>query len=304
MIQSLIGSYQFLLQDSFATKYLGLARHYAGTPGDAVIETINGRWLRAYGGLDHPNILGGFLVIVLLLFIDLLLRSEDRRIKMIDYVWGLLLMTGIFFAFSRAAWLAFLVPFFCWFLWWSRPPFSEALKKIMPSLAAAAIWLLILASLLSGFISTRMDGSSRLEAKSNDERIGYLHDAKIVISENWLSGVGIGNYSSSLAKLDTGRPSYSYQPVHNIWLLIWAETGILGLLAALGFISYWLWEFYKQRSTIALTLMFSLGILSLLDHWLWSSNFGLLFVFAIIGLASTAASDRYRQGVLRFKKRF
>jgi O-antigen ligase len=71
--------------------------------------------LRAYGGLDHPNILGGVLVFALLLSAFLLARKKiiNSRIE----VWGLILLffsyffalIALFFTFSRTAWLAYLI---------------------------------------------------------------------------------------------------------------------------------------------------------------------------------------------------
>ena len=53
-----------------------MAVHKAEELGTSVVETVGAdglgeRWLRAYGGLDHPNILGGILAVALLLFIIL-----------------------------------------------------------------------------------------------------------------------------------------------------------------------------------------------------------------------------------------
>ena len=58
-IHAVLGLYQFLSQSTFANKYLGIAMHDPAIVGTSVIETVSGRWLRAYGGLDHPNILAG-----------------------------------------------------------------------------------------------------------------------------------------------------------------------------------------------------------------------------------------------------
>ena len=66
IIQAFLGIWQFFTQSSFASKWLGMALHDASDLGTSVIQIIGSdgfwqRWLRAYGGLDHPNILGGLL---------------------------------------------------------------------------------------------------------------------------------------------------------------------------------------------------------------------------------------------------
>ena len=115
--QSVLGIYQFLSQKSLVSKYLGLANHDPQVFGTSVIETASGRWLRAYGGLDHPNILGGVLVIALLLSAFLLARK--RIINSQIQMGGVLLLfcsyffslAALFFTFSRTAWLAFMIGF-------------------------------------------------------------------------------------------------------------------------------------------------------------------------------------------------
>jgi hypothetical protein len=66
-----LGIWQFFTQSDFASKWLGMARHSASTGGTSVVEVAETgqRWLRAYGGLPHPNILGGVLVLGILIII-------------------------------------------------------------------------------------------------------------------------------------------------------------------------------------------------------------------------------------------
>src|SRR3989344_3796134 len=67
-LQSLLGIWQFLTQSTFAFKWLRLAEHQAWQAGTAIISGPEiGRWLRAYGAFPHPNVLGGYLVVGLIL---------------------------------------------------------------------------------------------------------------------------------------------------------------------------------------------------------------------------------------------
>src|SRR3989339_185560 len=85
VVQAILGIWQFLSQSSFACKWLGLASHDPAVPGTSVIETLSGeRWLRAYGGLDHPNILGGYLVVGLLFLFMLLFKSSEANRPILD----------------------------------------------------------------------------------------------------------------------------------------------------------------------------------------------------------------------------
>jgi len=113
--QSVLGIYQFLTQSSWASKYLGLANHSPETLGSAVIETVSGRWLRAYGGMGHPNILGGVLAISLLMAAYLLIKKKviHSRKQIAEslflFVFYFISLFALFFTFSRSAWLAFVI---------------------------------------------------------------------------------------------------------------------------------------------------------------------------------------------------
>ena len=115
LAQALLGIYQFLTQSSFACKYLGLAAHDPIVSGTAVIETMDGRWLRAYGGLDHPNVLGGALAISLILAAYLLIKKKVINSQAQAWTSGFLFifyfiaLYALLFSFSRAAWLAFVL---------------------------------------------------------------------------------------------------------------------------------------------------------------------------------------------------
>ncbi len=54
VIQAILGIYQFFTQQVVANKYFGMAAHSPEVLGDSVIETVGGRFLRAYGSFPHP----------------------------------------------------------------------------------------------------------------------------------------------------------------------------------------------------------------------------------------------------------
>jgi O-antigen ligase len=87
-------------------------------------------------------------------------------------------------------------------------------------------------------------------------------------------------------------PVWDAQPVHNVLLLTWAELGIFGVLAFVGFLSIVLfngWKSLRQESQKENAIFF-IAFLSvvpslLLDHFLWDSHFGILFFFLLVGLS-------------------
>ncbi len=293
VFQAVLGIIQFLNQYGFANKYLGLAEHNPKNLGVSVVETVGGdglarRWLRAYGGLEHPNILGGILAIGIILVLVLFIRKNyffgKRRNYWGEYLILFLLSAGLFFTFSRAAWLslgmgiAVLSGAFIFKRKWVY------LKILGKALGFLAVLVLVFGLSYKSLVFTRLTGETQLERKSNQERIDSLKEARGLIKENWFLGAGIGNYTRVLAEEKEGHPSWFYQPVHNTFLLVWSEVGIAGLFFYLLLFFYLVWRSLKRGNFLNLALLTSLLVLMMFDHWWWSLHFGILFWALIFGL--------------------
>ena len=327
LLQAGLGIWQFLSQTTFVNKWLGLALHRAGDLGTSVIETVGAggvgeRWLRAYGGLDHPNILGGMLAVGIILLIYFILINEKRfritnyelRITNLGYnirksiLWLMLVLffVALFFSFSRAAWLAVLAGLVVIIV------LTVLIKNLRWQKGLAEIILLlgVLAFLLfnqyQNLVETRSSvsllASGRLENKSNIARLESYKNSWQLIKNNWLMGVGAGNYTLALKnKLAENLASYDYQPAHNVFLLVWAETGIVGLLFFIILFLYLLISNFKflisnqcpifNNPIINIGIIIFLLIIIIFDHWLWSLHFGILFFWLIIGLVYRRGRD-------------
>lgn len=282
-----LGIWQFLNQKTFAAKYLGIASHDPQMLGTSVVETINGRWLRAYGGLDHPNILGGVLVFALLFSAFLLARKKIINSQI--HVWGLLLLflsyftslVALFFSFSRTAWLAYVIGMICLLVVIIKNEDRWVLKRFL-ALSFFSVILFILAVFpYRELIFTRIDVATRLEKASLTERVDYLSDAEAMIKKNPLFGVGTGNYLRETVL--NGRPNnYLNQPVHNAFILAFAESGLFAFLGLILFLSFLARDSRKQSFSLAVVV--AMVILMMFDHWLLSLPFGILFFFFILGL--------------------
>ena len=277
-----LGIYQFFTQSTFANKYLGLAYHSAGTLGDVVIETNAGRFLRAYGSFDHPNILGGMMVLGLLLVLCLSLKKEIGRNARLFYLIDFsVLYSALLVSFSRTAILALILsaPFIIFYAW-QRGLFQKKLIGLFIFLT-----IFISAAIVIPYYDLfliRAQTTSRLENKSISERELYLKQAEGLIIKKPIQGFGLGNYTLAVAKADNyTNPYWYYQPVHNYWLLIWAELGVFGLIVILLF---WFGVFKADLKNGLWPIVLALGVFSLLDHWLWTQNIGILVFFMIAGL--------------------
>ena len=289
LAQALLGIYQFLTQSSFACKYLGLAAHDPIVSGTAVIETMDGRWLRAYGGLDHPNVLGGALAISLILAAYLLIKKKvinsqaQAWTSVFLFIFYFIALYALLFSFSRAAWLAFVLGLVVLLIRIIRSRDKWAVGRLVALIIFSVILVFLTSLPFKDLILTRVEVNTRLEQQSVEERQSQLVEAGELIKSKFITGVGVGNYQEALAKQDDyKKPLWAYQPVHNVFLLLWAQSGLLSLVAFAIFVVFLLK--YGRRDKYSLAIALALFILAMLDHWLLSLPFGVLFLFLILAL--------------------
>ena len=301
--QACLGVWQFLTQSSFAFKWLGLAAHNPGDLGASVVETLSGeRWLRAYGGLDHPNMLGGLLAIGILLLIGLMLKNDSAKgeqhainnFKRAHIYISCVLCAGLFFTFSRGAWAGLIVGIAVMLGLALVKKDYLAQKKILKIILIGSVLVFILFNIYSNLEMTRLSKNARLEIKSNTERVESLDSARDIIKSNWLLGAGAGNYTRELGignnELGVKKPAWSFQPVHNVFLLIWSEIGIFGLMFFVGLLVWTGYHILYTKKADSGANIYKIGLLSamfvifMVDHWLWSLHFGILLFWLIMGI--------------------
>lgn len=312
--------WQFIFQTSFANKWLGLAMHDPEVLGTSVIETVSGtRWLRAYGSLDHPNLLGGYLCFGFLLLIILRLknREEDFELKIKNYkpclpagrlrinkfififlyyfILGII-FSALFFSFSRTAWLSLFFGLVIIFIILIYQKKYLAQKIFLKSVLFLGIVFFLSFNQYSQLVMTRLSDKTRLEQKSNVERLESFEIAGSIIKKNFLFGTGIGNYGLAVKdEVISDQPSWYYQPVHNFYLLVFSEIGFFGGLCIVLIFLEIIFPAYKQRgekSIVYVSLLFVLAGLGMFDHWLWSLHFGVLFFWLILGIVFKEIIDR------------
>lgn len=328
-LESALGVWQFLAQSTFASTLLGMSAHEAGQAGTSVLKLGDGRWLRAYGTLPHPNILGGFLAAVLVLWIGylarfgrdgmrtvLMSRAELResgaslRDRFMDTVRmsgitlaGAMILLGLLLTFSRSAWLGAalgIIVLATYFFFQSKSAKSESniiprpydyvtFLKVAGALGVVAI---VFVGVLHETVFPRFDTAVIAAEGSVSERVQSLWDAERVIGEgNILLGTGVGNFTAEMMRLQPDRPVWSIQPAHNVFVLIFAELGLVGfvwfvLFLVVGIKTWIPGQARDDKNIVFFAALATLLPSLLLDHWLWTSHFGLFFLFILLGLAA------------------
>ncbi len=279
-LQAILGIAQFFLQRVFASSWLGMASHLPWELGASVVETGTGRYLRAYGSFPHPNILAAYLVIALVILVWLYERRPQMwKFSFLYHGAFLLFSTALFFTFSRAAWLALAGAGIFWLLGKMKRK-ATGVSKVGIAMIG---YLVFLGLLYAPLLHSRVAALGRLETKSTHERVASLIEGERLAFRHFLTGVGIGNYTFAVYnEVDSKRKGWDYQPVHNAFLLIVAETGAVGLIVFLGVL--WMGRKYFPM------LLAPLVILLFFDHFLWSLYPGVMLFWFTLGFTRMTAT--------------
>lgn len=290
LVQGLLAMVQFAKQNISASTLFGIAAQDPYTLGTAVLEN-SVRTLRAYGSFGHPNTLGGFLALSLVLLLYLWLKRDrqawyqknTRLYSLIFISTYSFILTGLLVSFSRAGLLAFFVgSTFLTFRFYKNIWPKEKMSRLF--IALIIIIFLPIWFYISQLYFTRLDNTNRLENISVQERLTGLSGAEEIIVYN-PNGVGLGNYTKALEKINPNQPGYVYQPVHNGFLLLWGESGWVALLFLVVFVCL----LFKKKKALFGALSLTLLHLLLFDHWLFSLPFGLILFWLILAFGDGVA---------------
>lgn len=285
IIQAVVAIVQFTGQKVGGSTILGMASQDPGTLGVAVVGTSGGRFLRAYGTLSHPNMLGGFLAVALLTGIYLSVFGRHRIVALSG---SLIITAGLFLTFSRGAWLGAGVGLLLFVFLIIKNNNLPVKKKLFTSVGAVLALVILLSVICWPLLATRVAVNGRLEVKSATERTASWQEAREVIEGNLLGGVGLGQYTVALSEKNPNQPAWFYQPAHNAFLLIAAELGVVGLLIFMMIIILIAQQAWRKNHYL-LPLVVVLVIISLFDHYLWTSYFGVMLLW--LGLFLVADGD-------------
>lgn len=297
VFQALLAISQFFFQSSLGLKHFEAGIFNANIPGVATFFVQGTKFIRAYGTAPHPNVLAVFLLTsIFCLYYLYATRITRISARMIQIIVLFILMLGLFLTFSRAVIIIFvgasLFYFFIVFLHLNK------LKR------HKIIELFILFIIICGFfivifwpeISARFLGTS-LDEQAVTLRVHYNDIALSIIKEKPLLGLGSGNFVWYLLSNYQFKNFWLYQPVHNLYLLIASETGILSLLFFLLFVGSNLWNSYfrKKFDSLQLTFLFLVScflFLGLIDHYFWTIQQSRLLFWLVLAIISGLACPR------------
>ncbi len=243
VVQSTVGCLQFLLQRDLGLTLMGELPLNPAFEGVTVLSARGEPWLRAYGLTAHPNLLGALLALSLML----LLSSDRKRLcAKQGYVLPVfaLGLAGLFFSFSRSAWLGCALGLVAWLII-KRHRFALAGRRALWWLIPGGLLLALVFLVYGDLVLSRVVNLQQpVEARSITQR---LYDAQLALQltrqDPWL-GVGLGRNMEAASQIGADA-----ERVHNVLLLASAELGLPGLALVLILLlapTWALWKLYRQ----------------------------------------------------------
>lgn len=256
---SIVGILQFAKGQTLGGPlyFLGERNFNLFTPGISLAKIFNKDFLRAYSTFSHPNSLAGFLsVAASTLFLT---KKKLFKGKAQLLIFGTIVFC-LAITFSLGAFLALALSF----------TFHHFLKK-RPQILIYLILVLSAGILL--FTTKNLPLSLPENIK---ERLVLAENAKTIFLQRPILGIGLNNFTAA-------KVSWILQPVHNIYLLVLTETGLLGLSLAI-FVFY---DSLKKSSrfknpAIFISLLLIL-ITGLVDHYSLTLQQNTLLFFLVLG---------------------
>lgn len=283
VLQVLIGMGQYFKQMDLGLTFLGEPHLAINNLNIAKINLGGEKILRAYGTFAHANILGGYLVVCM----GLIIQSMNTKNWWKRLVVVLAFTAGILLSFSRSAWLAVLALIIV----------ILTVQNLKINWKQLVLGLSLLLFVLVVFSLDRVIWARAVDfsMQSWDERLIFSEIARGMIFQHPWLGIGAGNFVLKMSDFYSGVLSpWLYQPVHNFFLMVVSELGLIGLVLWLSILGGMLKQIFDSTRRIVKSarfywkaywaLLLAMLVLSLLDHYFYTAWPGQVLVFLVMGI--------------------
>ncbi len=292
-VNALLAGFHFLLGNSIGLHLVGESPLSIEGNNIAKLVAHGTLYLRGYGLMPHPNILAGILITITSLNLYLLNKYQKSVLEILLYTTLFIIISGVFFSFSRAGILALIIVLTTWGVYslkiWS--------KAVGFSIISALIWIIVLSSVLWPWLS----GRATLADPAVEERV-ILNEATVeVLTENWLTGTGPGTNIIVLHEKLSGQvEDWVIQPVHNYILITLSDLGIFGYLLLIPILAIAMMAIIKfidsESPSLWLTALLAsvVGMVFLFwfDHYFYTYWPAQLWLWLILGMTAKEVWER------------
>jgi O-antigen ligase len=275
-----------------------------------------GGFLRATGTMVHPNILAPYLLLVTPIFVALAIRGSSRRLQVAAAAVGSAGVVAVVCSMSRAPWLLMAAEIggvLCLMAWLRYIRLESLAVAVVGGTLLCVVAAIPFAAKLQDRLLSNLNESIEFRNVANNAAWRMFLDHPVL-------GVGLNHFALALPAYDHSfddhidamdeavavneRPMVA---VHNFYLLILAETGLLGFAGMLLFVGWSLRSGIRaMRRTSgdlqAISIGMFIGIAGLLieetaDFSLWMDPG--LFTFLLLACLLNAAPAMEYEADLR-----
>ncbi len=245
-----------------ANALIGIYEFFGGS--GALVLLVAGRFFRAFGTFGQPNPFGGFMGLIAPIA---LMSAVGHGVRL----WHIyrarrpispsgfalfafyllataLLITSLIFSWSRGSWLGFAASMIAILLALPRKWWHGIAPVVLAVLVVLILWLTgrLPASVVSRVESVTNEITAFSDVRgiditpenyANVERLAHWQAAINMARANPWLGVGFGNFEIAYSQYDLLNWSLAQGHAHNYYLNVFAEAGIIGLLA---YVAMWL----------------------------------------------------------------
>jgi hypothetical protein len=312
LLQCSIGIAQYFLQQPLGLK--GLGEHNIRSfnfPMAGGYRWIFDQWInrvtdqtvlcRCSGTFPHPNVMGGFLFASILSTYYLIVGESQQWMRRLLYGALFVQVFTLSITFSRSAIMATAFGSCLWLTislyrcikeqGWKKLKRNAVMMRRMRTLGVFVGSGLICLFLFFNqfFYRGGIVNYNQVVSSADKERVVYQNIAWEIFKDHPIAGGGFNNYQILSPRYVPERyVEACFAKVHNIYLLILAETGVLGALAFGGFLlSLFKGIFSRsenEMTRIVLSIFIGLLLIGLFDFYFLHTNPGrcLFFLFAAL----------------------
>jgi O-antigen ligase len=158
------------------------------------------------------------------------------------------------------------------------------------------LFVMVVVLMLGLLLPVFVPGSTLKEIPSFYRRSNLLTSSFSLIKENFILGVGFSESTKYIEKYMPRSPDIRFvQPVHNIFILLFVEVGVLALLS-FGYLMYLLIKVSSGLPVLFMIWLMHIMLLGSFDHYFITMPQTLVFLFIIFGMINSL--DKKRIGVL------
>ena len=268
-----IGLSQFIMSHSIQgiLYYLGERAFDTRTIGISLHSYFGRELLRPYSTFSHPNSMAGYF-----LLLSILVTWRRRYLnKLLLPGYCVFLTIILFVSQSKAVFMA-AVSILCFSI--INKYYKFKYIKFLPLIFfALGITELLIAANSGGLLANIL---------YIDDRIKLLRVTEIIIKDNVIFGTGFNTFIINISKGYLAQmTSWILQPVHNVYALVFAESGMLGLLIIYIYAQLIYAKTLLKNNYYTVSIWLAILVTGLFDHYwitIFQNNLMLAIVFGLI----------------------